>query len=113
MFDSLEAVHARYMRAINVLEGLLQGSDKWIRALETMSTEVSDVTGIWIESWNPSGGGVEVSGNATTRDHVVDLAERLSGTISSLTFSEIRLGAKAPPRYRSHRRGARRGLARR
>jgi len=88
--DSLEAVHARYMRAINVLEGLLQGSDKWIRALETMSTEVSDVTGIWIESWNPSGGGVEVSGNATTRDHVVDLAERLNGTISSLTFSEIR-----------------------
>ncbi len=88
--DSLEAVHARYMRAINVLEGLLQGSDKWSRALETMSTEVSGVTGIWIESWNPRGGGLEVAGNATTRDHVVDLAERLSGTISSLTFSEIR-----------------------
>ena len=88
--DSLESVHARYMRAINVLEGLLQGSDKWSRALETMSTEVSDVTGIWIESWNPRGGSLEVSGNATARDHVVDLAERLNGTIGSLTFSEIR-----------------------
>ena len=88
--DSLESVHARYMRAINVLEGLLQGSDKWSRALETMSTEVSDVTGIWIESWNPRGGSLEVSGNATTRDQVVDLAERLNGTIGSLTFSEIR-----------------------
>lgn len=88
--DSLESVHARYMRAINVLEGLLQGSDKWSRALEQIATEVSTVTGIWIENWNPRGGGLEVSGNATARDHVVDLAARLNGTISSLTFSEIR-----------------------
>ena len=88
--DSLEAVHARYMRAINVLEGLLQGSDKWSRALEKVSDEVSEVTGIWIESWNPRGGGIEVSGNATARDRVVELAERLGGTISTLTFSEIR-----------------------
>ncbi len=88
--DSLEAVHARYMRAINVLEGLLQGSDRWSRALEQMSTEVSDVTGIWIESWNPRGDGLEVTGNATTRDQVVDLAERLGAKIGSLTFSEIR-----------------------
>ena len=88
--DSLEAVHARYMRAINVLEGLLQGSDKWSRALEKMSDEVSEVSGIWIESWNPRGGGIEVAGNATARDRVVELAERLNGTISTLTFSEIR-----------------------
>ncbi len=88
--DSLEAVHARYMRAINVLEGLLQGSDRWSRALEQMSTEVSDVTGIWIESWNPRGDGLEVTGNATTRDQVVDLAERLGAKIGSLAFSEIR-----------------------
>ena len=65
MIDSLEAVHARYMRAINVLEGLLQGSDRWSQALEQMSTEVSEVTGIWIESWNPRGAGLEVTGNAT------------------------------------------------
>ncbi len=90
MIDSLEAVHARYMRAINVLEGLLQGSDRWSRALEQMSTEVSDVTGIWIESWNPRGDGLEVTGNATTRDQVVELAERLGAKIGSLTFSEIR-----------------------
>ncbi len=88
--DSLEAVHARYMRAINVLEGLLQGSDRWSRALEQMSTEVSDVTGIWIESWNPRGDGLEVTGNAATRDQVVDLAERLGAKIGSLAFSEIR-----------------------
>ncbi len=88
--DSLEAVHAQYMRAINVLEGLLQGSDKWSRALEKVSTEVSEVTGVWIESWNPRGNGIEVSGNATARDRVVELAERLDGTISTLTFSEIR-----------------------
>jgi len=90
MIDSLEAVHARYMRAINVLEGLLQGSDRWSQALEQMSTEVSEVTGIWIESWNPRGAGLEVTGNATTRDQVVDLAERLGAQIGSLAFSEIR-----------------------
>jgi len=88
--DSLEAVHARYMRAINVLEGLLMGSDKWSRALEKVSDEVSVVSGIWIESWNPRGGGIEVSGNATARDRVVELAEHLGGSISTLTFSEIR-----------------------
>ncbi len=88
--DSLQAVHARYMRAINVLEGLLQGSDKWSRALEKTSKEVAGVTGIWIESWNPRADGLELSGNATARDRVVELAERLGGTISSLTFSEIR-----------------------
>ncbi|MFQ5569475.1 MAG: PilN domain-containing protein [Rhodothermales bacterium] len=88
--DSLEAVHARYMRSLNVLEGLLQGSDKWSRALETISDEVSDVTGIWIENWNPRGASLELSGNATARDQVVNLAERLDGTIAALTFSEIR-----------------------
>ncbi|MFB3131922.1 MAG: hypothetical protein ACE10K_05295, partial [Rhodothermales bacterium] len=69
---------------------VLQGSDRWSRALEQMSTEVSDVTGIWIESWNPRGDGLEVTGNATTRDQVVELAERLGAKIGSLTFSEIR-----------------------
>ena len=88
--DSLEAVHSQYMRAINVLEGLLQGSDKWSRALENVSTEVSEVTGVWIESWNPRAGTIEVTGNATARDNVVALAERLKGNISSVTFSEIR-----------------------
>jgi Tfp pilus assembly protein PilN len=90
--DSLQAVHERYMRSINVLEGLLQGSDKWSRALEKSSSEVANVSGIWIESWNPrnNGRGLELSGNATARDHVVELAQRLDGTIATLTFSEIR-----------------------
>lgn len=88
--DSLQAVHARYMRAINVLEGLLQGSDRWSRALESTSNEVRNVTGIWIESWSPRGGSIELSGNATNRDRVVELAERIEGSIATLTFSEIR-----------------------
>ena len=90
--DSLQAVHEQYMRSLNVLEGLLQGSDKWSRALEKSSREVAGVSGIWIESWNPRNGGrgLELSGNATTRDHVVELAQRLDGTIATLTFSEIR-----------------------
>ena len=88
--DSLQQVHSRYMTSINVLEGLLMGSDRWSRALEKSSREVSKVTGIWIESWSPREHAIELTGNATTRDQVVLLADRLGGQISTLTFSEIR-----------------------
>ncbi|MDX1546190.1 MAG: hypothetical protein R3247_04345 [Rhodothermales bacterium] len=88
--DSLQGVHSQYMRSLNVLEGLLKGSDKWSRALEKTSRQVSTVTGIWIENWSPRQSGIELAGTATTRDQVVLLADRLGGEIATLTFSEIR-----------------------
>lgn len=88
--DSLQAVSAQYVRALDVLDSLLVGSDQWSRTLEKMSNEVSKVSGIWIEQWDPLPGRVRLAGNATERDRVVELAARLEGEVTTLTFSEIR-----------------------
>lgn len=88
--DSLQAVHEQYMRALQVLEGLLRGSDLWSRALEETSREVGEVSGIWVEEWSPGGNTLRLSGSSMERDRVVDLAARLEANIVELSFSEIR-----------------------
>jgi hypothetical protein len=88
--DSLQHVYNGYMRALDVLDTLLVGSDQWSRGLEKISRESARVSGIWIDSWRPSASRIQLSGNATSRDRVVELAERMDGDIQALTFSEIR-----------------------
>jgi hypothetical protein len=88
--DSMEHLYATYTRAIEVLDTLLIGSDRWSRLLENTSREASRVSGFWIESFQPDGGYVTIQGNATSRDHVVAFASRVDGIIESLAFSEIR-----------------------
>jgi hypothetical protein len=66
------------------------GSDQWSHALAEISRETAAVSGIWVEEWSPRSESVQLSGNATSRDRIVKLAERTSGKISSVTFSEIR-----------------------
>ncbi len=88
--DSMQAATAGFVRALDVLDSLLVGSDQWSRALETTSQATSRVSGIWVENWRLEGSKLSVTGNATSRDNVVSLADRLDGSIESLTFSEIR-----------------------
>lgn len=89
--DSLRGKSARYLHALDVLDTLMVGSDKWSRALEETAQGTSSVAGIWVETWRPTGRErVRLSGNSTSRDRVVRLAERMEGHIESLTFSEIR-----------------------
>lgn len=88
--DSMQTIHANYMQALRVTDSLLVGSDRWIRALEKLSDETRGTSGIWVESWQPTSAGVILFGNATSRDRVVNLAERVGGEIGSLTFEEIR-----------------------
>ncbi len=89
--DSIRAITTGYQRALLVLDSLLIGSDRWSRSLESTNREAAVVKGIWIDRWRPAGPNmVEIKGNATSRDRVVSLAERLDGQIASLTFSEIR-----------------------
>jgi hypothetical protein len=88
--DSLKQASQGYMHALNVLDSLLVGSDKWSRSMETTAEEVASVRGMWIERWQPRGGYIELIGNATTRDNVVSFAEKIGGNIETLTFSEIR-----------------------
>ena len=88
--DSLQAISVRYTRGLDVLDQLLMGSDQWSQALAEISKETAAVRGIWVDSWTPAGGTVELSGSATTRDRIVRLAERVEGRIQEVTFSEIR-----------------------
>ena len=88
--DSINGVTASYRRALQILDSLLVGSDKWSRTLEKTSTESAVVQGLWIDSWRPQGEMVMLMGNATARDRIVKLSRRLNGEIESITFSEIR-----------------------
>ncbi|HEX7071334.1 MAG TPA: hypothetical protein VF190_11030, partial [Rhodothermales bacterium] len=89
--DSMHEAYAGYMRALDVLDTLLVGSDRWSMGLERISAHAAAVSGIWVESWRPTGETViEIEGSATSRDRVVQLTQRLNGNIEELVFSEIR-----------------------
>lgn len=88
--DSMQQMYATYTRALQVLDTLLIGSDRWSRFLEKASREATAVRGLWIESFKPSTNSVNITGNSTSRDKVVNFAERVDATIESLVFSEIR-----------------------
>ena len=88
--DSFDAVTASYLKALDVLDNLLLGSDQWSRTLEKVSNSTASVRSIWIDNWRPENEQLVIMGNATSRDRIVALAERLEGDIESLTYSEIR-----------------------
>lgn len=90
--DSMNQAYAGYMRALDVLDSMLVGSNRWSSGMAGLSSETAAVAGIWVESWRPARAGhnVEVRGAAMNRERVVRLAERLDANIKSLTFSEIR-----------------------
>jgi hypothetical protein len=88
--DSFDVVTASYLKALDGLDNLLLGSDKWSRTLEQVSQSTASVRSIWIDNWRPEEDELVITGNATSRDRVVQLAERLEGDIESITFSEIR-----------------------
>lgn len=88
--DSMQQMYATYTRALEVLDTLLIGSDRWSRFLEKTSKEATAVRGLWIETFKPAPNSVNITGNSTSRDKVVNFAERVDATIESLVFSEIR-----------------------
>ena len=88
--DSFNTVTEQYLNALNVLDELLVGSDKWSRTLEHIAGQTAEVRNIWIDNWQPNGEMVTIEGSATSRDRIVDLAEKIGGSIESSRFSEIR-----------------------
>lgn len=89
--DSMDAVVQRYVDGLDVLDQLLQGSNKWSKALADVSRQTASVEGIWVDTWRPQRTDlVTVQGNATARSRIVGLAERLDGSINRVAFSEIR-----------------------
>ena len=87
--DSLRGVYTRITTTLNTIDSLLVGSDKWSRGLARTARATAS-SGAWVEAWNPQPAGVKLSGMATTRDQVVQFAERMDASIESLAFSEIR-----------------------
>ncbi|MEM1095219.1 MAG: hypothetical protein AAGJ10_11505 [Bacteroidota bacterium] len=88
--DSLQGTYVRYVQALNVIDSLLVGSDRWSRTLETITRETAATPGIWIDSMSPQGSEVVVIGSARGRDNAVAFAERAEAVIETLTFEEIR-----------------------
>lgn len=89
--DSLESAAAQYAQGLNVLDELLQGSNKWSKGLATVTGRMNSVQGVSIAEWSPAGDArVTVSGRASSRPRVVRLAQELGADINSLTFTEVR-----------------------
>lgn len=88
--DSLQARSQGFVGALDVLDSLLVGSDRWSRTLEHLSAELSTVSGVWVEQWSESEGKLQLKGNATSREQIVAFAASVDGQIESLAFSEIR-----------------------
>jgi hypothetical protein len=88
--DSLQAAYTMYTRSLTTLDSLLVGSDRWSRFLESTSRATGGISGVWINSWNSSGGNVRFDGAATSQTQVALLARRMNGSIEKSSSFEIR-----------------------
>ncbi len=90
--DSVQTATMGYLGALEVLDSLLIGSDRWSSALEEVSAAARGTQGLWIESWthDPAMTALSLSGTATTRDGVVTFADRVGGDIQTLSFADVR-----------------------
>mgnify|MGYP006269982577 CR=1 FL=1 len=87
--DSLNAVHAQYARALQVLDSLLMGSAEWSATLERAANETSNIEGIWFEEWELEDATITMRGHALDRNRVADLTRNLEGDIHELVYTEI------------------------
>lgn len=88
--DSLRYEYVRITSTLNTIDSLLVGSDRWSRSVTRLARASSSAGGVWVEQWSPQGNTVRFTGHATSRNQVVQFAERMNGTIDELKFSEIR-----------------------
>ena len=88
--DSLRNRTVGLVGALDVLDSLLIGSDKWSRALSATAEITAEVPGIWIESWRENDGKLQIVGTSTDRGAVVSFATQAEATIETLEWSDIR-----------------------
>ncbi|MDA1027538.1 MAG: hypothetical protein O3B41_00575 [Bacteroidetes bacterium] len=89
--DSLRARSEGFVDALDLLDSLLIGSDKWSRALERTSVNTENITGLWVESWEATEAELlTMTGTATERSQIVAFATKSGANIESLSFSSIR-----------------------
>jgi hypothetical protein len=88
--DSLNQAYIAYTQALHVLDSLLVGSNKWTRAVGSMTESTGSIGGIWLRSWTPlTGNRISVEGNALSRSRIARLAQQWNGSIEMLNFADI------------------------
>ena len=88
--DSLRLRQANLSASLVALDSLLIDTDRWTQTLLKTTRAASATGGAWIETWEPNGSEIALSGFATERGRVVGLAQRLSATIEEVTYEDIR-----------------------
>ncbi|MFW5973288.1 MAG: PilN domain-containing protein, partial [Bacteroidota bacterium] len=89
--DSLQAAYMMYTQALNVIDSLLVGSDRWTRMHERVTRSTSDIGGVWISSMEPIGSrSIRVKGTATTRTKVAQFARHHQGSIERVSSNEVK-----------------------
>ena len=88
--DSLDAAYATYTRALDLIDSLLVGSDKWVSTFERVSRATRSVPQTWIDSFDPQGDySARLTGYSLSRLAIVDLSRRLNGAIEQMTYQDI------------------------
>ena len=87
--DSLNRTFATYTRALDVLDSLLIGSDRWTQSLRLVTRTTAATGGSWLQSWTPQPSGILIVGQTLSRDRIVELARRLDGAIGSTEYAEV------------------------
>ncbi len=88
--DSLEQAHATYTRALNILDSLLIGSDKWVQTAERISRATAATPQTWVDEIQPEGTqAMRINGHALSRLAIVDLSRRLDGAIEQLNYQDV------------------------
>lgn len=89
--DSLRMRSEGFVGALDLLDSLLIGSDKWSRALERTAVNTENISGLWIETWAETEPGVlAMTGTATDRNQIVAFASKSGANIENMEFSSIR-----------------------
>ncbi len=87
---AIQQEYAEYNRALQVLDSLLVGSDKWSRTLAQTSSLTGAIPQIWFSRWSPrSSTEIAVDGFALSRGNVARLARELDAEIEQVEYNEI------------------------
>ena len=87
--DSLNRTFATYTRALDVLDSLLIGSDRWTQSLRLVTRTTAATGGSWLQSWTPEAAGIRIVGQTLARDRIVELSRRLNGAVGSVEYAEV------------------------
>ena len=87
--DSLNRAYATYTRALDVLDSLLIGSDRWTQSMRLVTRTTISTGGAWLQNWSPDGPNLRITGQTLDRSQIVELARRLNGAIESLEYTDV------------------------